>query len=176
MSNETEISTAEEDMSDMHEVLKESESSFNYDMCTTETESLSISENPILEVMPEMLHNDSTVNNLSCETAETNNIVPSDNESKNVPTLGIIVMPMSLNLCRDQSDESCDGSFEVGTDEPVDYQVLFSDSSSVYPIDLLTGSETILSQEDCDKDRGITLLSGEQDVAVFAAPVDVQFL
>lgn len=175
--NQTSLPVDSMDSNPLYKLSSESSDTLNNDMSQL--------NNHVLEVMPDMLHNNKfsidTVNNSSCENIETNNlhltnIVPSDLERENVPTLGIIVLPMSLNMCGDQSDESCDGSFDVVSDEPVDYQVLFSDSSSAYPVELLTGSETSMSQEDCDKERGITLLSADQDVAVFSAPVDMQFL
>lgn len=50
---------------------------------------------------------------------------------------------------------------------------MFPGSSLLYPLDLLACSETFLSQVDCDKERGITLLSTDQEVAVTSAPADV---
>lgn len=135
-------------------------------------------------IMLKMLQNKCSfdiTDKLSCENIETNTfnfdhiVYDSLARNKNVPTIGIIVMPLSLNGNKEQIVVSSDENSVLASDEPVDYQLLFSESNSSYPVDLLTGSEALLPEVDCDKEGmgGITLLSTDQDVAVVSAPADL---
>ncbi|KAK3909000.1 Zinc finger protein 341 [Frankliniella fusca] len=121
------------------------------------------------------------IDKLSCENIETNTfnfdhiVYDSLANSKNVPTIGIIVMPLSLKGNKEQIVVSSEENSVPASDEPVDYQVLISESNSSYPANLLTGSEALMPEVDCDKEGigGITLLSTDQDVAVISSPADL---
>jgi len=106
------------------------------------------------------------------EVAPTDARLQAPDSNENVPTIEIIVMPLSLNVRTEDMDEVLEG--EVPNESGM-YRVMFPADNSEYPVDLTTGNDTLLSRVECERDARVTLMgSPDQQVTVYSANAGIE--